>query len=86
MRQHLARVRFRKRSRCWKNCGPEPGDCRQFGAAKGAAEKAVGRKLSILFDCVWYFARGDAEDFFERRKIEFLNALGRSEFYKRLFA
>ena len=43
-------------------------------------------KLSILFDCVWYFARGDAEDFFERRKIEFLNALGRSEFHHRLFA
>ena len=43
-------------------------------------------KLSILFDCVWYFARGDAEDFFERRKIEFLNALGRSEFRNRLFA
>src|ERR1017187_4225307 len=42
-------------------------------------------KLSILFDCVWYFARGDAEDFFERRKIEFLNALGRSEFRNRLF-
>jgi Ser/Thr protein kinase RdoA (MazF antagonist) len=42
-------------------------------------------KLSILIDCVWYFARGDAEDFFERRKIEFLNALGRTEFYNRLF-
>lgn len=43
-------------------------------------------KLSILFDCVWYFARGDAGDFYERRKIEFLKALGRSEFYNRLFA
>ncbi len=43
-------------------------------------------KLSILFDCIWRFQRGDAEDFFEKRKIEFLNALGRSEFYNRLFA
>jgi Ser/Thr protein kinase RdoA (MazF antagonist) len=43
-------------------------------------------KLSILFDCVWRFARGDAGDFYERRKIEFLNALGRSEFRNRLFA
>jgi Ser/Thr protein kinase RdoA (MazF antagonist) len=33
-------------------------------------------KLSILFDCVWYFGRGDADDFYEKRKIEFLNNLG----------
>jgi Ser/Thr protein kinase RdoA (MazF antagonist) len=43
-------------------------------------------KLSILFDCIWRFARGDAEGFFERRKIESLNALGRSEFRNRVFA
>lgn len=43
-------------------------------------------KLSILFDCIWRFQRGDAEDFFEKRKIEFLNALGRREFRHRLFA
>ncbi|MCA9923498.1 MAG: phosphotransferase, partial [Anaerolineales bacterium] len=29
-------------------------------------------KLSILFDCVWFFARGDADDFYEKRKIAFL--------------
>ncbi len=38
-------------------------------------------KLSILFDCVWYFERGEAQDFYERRKIEALNDLGRENFY-----
>lgn len=42
-------------------------------------------KLSIMLDCIWYFERGDASDFYEKRKIEYLNALGRDEFYKRLF-
>lgn len=42
-------------------------------------------KLSIMFDCIWYFERGSANDFYEKRKIEYLNALGRKEFYKRLF-
>lgn len=42
-------------------------------------------KLSILFDCVWYFGRGTASDFYEKRKIEFLNAIGREEFYKKMF-
>ncbi len=42
-------------------------------------------KLSILFDCVWYFARGNAEDFYEKRKIDFLNHLGREKFYQELF-
>lgn len=42
-------------------------------------------KLSILIDCVWYFSRGSARDFYEKRKIDFLNQLGREEFYKRLF-
>jgi len=41
--------------------------------------------LSILIDCLWYFSRGAADDFFEKRKIESLQRLGRSEFYKRLF-
>ncbi len=43
-------------------------------------------KLSILFDCVWYFARGEAHDFYEKRKIDHLNAVGRAEFYRALFA
>ncbi|UVI29292.1 homoserine kinase [Paenibacillus spongiae] len=42
-------------------------------------------KLSILFDCVWYFNRGDAADFFEKRKIDFLNRSGRKAFYQELF-
>lgn len=43
-------------------------------------------KLTILFDCLWYFERGDASDFFERRKIEALNQLGRDGFYRQLFS
>lgn len=42
-------------------------------------------KLSILFDCVWYFDRGSAEDFYERRKIDSLNRLGRQAFFEALF-
>jgi len=42
-------------------------------------------KLSILLDCVWYFARGDAQDFYEKRKIDYLNAVGRAGFYQALF-
>ena len=42
-------------------------------------------KLSVLFDCIWYFARGEVADFFERRKIDALNRLGREQFYEALF-
>ena len=42
-------------------------------------------KLSILFDCVWYFDRGDSGNFRERRKIEALNRLGRNRFIDALF-
>jgi homoserine kinase len=42
-------------------------------------------KLSILFDCIWYFGRGRADDFYERRKIESLNALGREKYTEALF-
>ncbi len=42
-------------------------------------------KLSILFDCVWYFGRGSADDFKEKRKIEALNSLGRQKFFDALF-
>lgn len=42
-------------------------------------------KLGILTDCIWYYARGNADDFFERRKISALNKMGREEFYNRLF-
>jgi hypothetical protein len=42
-------------------------------------------KLSILIDCVWYFERGNSTDFYEKRKIDFLNSVGRDSFYKRIF-
>ncbi|RAP78454.1 homoserine kinase [Paenibacillus montanisoli] len=42
-------------------------------------------KLSILIDCIWYFERGDASDFYERRKIDFLNQLGRKGFSRKIF-
>lgn len=42
-------------------------------------------KLSIMIDCLWYFERGDAKDFYERRKIEYLNSLGRKKFYNQIF-
>ena len=43
-------------------------------------------KFSILMDCIWYLERGDAKDFFEKRKIGYLDKLGRQNFYKELFA
>jgi hypothetical protein len=42
-------------------------------------------KLSVLIDCLWYFRRGKAEDFFEKRKIDALNNLGREKFFGNLF-
>lgn len=42
-------------------------------------------KLSVLIDCLWYFERGAAIDFFERRKIDALNRLGREVFYQQVF-
>lgn len=42
-------------------------------------------KLSILFDCIWYFERGDADDFREKRKVDYLNDLGRDKFYAEMF-
>jgi Ser/Thr protein kinase RdoA (MazF antagonist) len=42
-------------------------------------------KLSVLIDCVWYFARGEFPDFYEKRKIDHLNGVGRAQFYEELF-
>lgn len=42
-------------------------------------------KLSIMFDCIWYFKRGNANDFYEKRKIEYLDSIGRRGFYNKLF-
>ena len=43
-------------------------------------------KLMVFTDCIWFYARGVAEDFFERRKIHYLNQLGREGFYQQLFS
>ncbi len=42
-------------------------------------------KLATLIDCLWYFARGDVDHFYERRKIECLDGLGRETFCHELF-
>ncbi len=42
-------------------------------------------KLSILFDCIWFFDRGSATDFREKRKIDALTNLGRQRFFAELF-
>ncbi|MGI5894050.1 MAG: phosphotransferase [Candidatus Merdivicinus sp.] len=42
-------------------------------------------KLGILVDCIWYFERGEWQDFYERRKIEALDAYGRDHFYQSVF-
>lgn len=42
-------------------------------------------KLGILFDCVWFFNRGSAADFYEKRKIDALTNLGRQNFFTELF-
>ena len=42
-------------------------------------------KLAILIDCIWFFDRGHADAFYERRKIECLDLLGRDEFATRIF-
>jgi len=42
-------------------------------------------KLTVMIDCLWRFERGNADDFYEKRKIDYLDALGSKEFYNRLF-
>lgn len=42
-------------------------------------------KLSLFMDCIWYFKRGNANDFFEKRKIDSLNNLGRENFCRKIF-
>ena len=42
-------------------------------------------KLGILVDCIWYFDRGTLPDFFEKRKLDALDRLGRDEFNRRLW-
>ncbi len=42
-------------------------------------------KLQILFDGIWFFDRGQADDFYERQKIAYLDNLGREDYYHALF-
>lgn len=42
-------------------------------------------KLSILIDCIWYFERGNAKDFYEKRKIDALNKLRREGSFREIF-
>ena len=43
------------------------------------------QKLVAFVDCIWFFDRGDASRFFERQKIDSMNALGRERFCAELF-
>jgi homoserine kinase type II len=43
-------------------------------------------KLCIFIDCVWFFERGEIEDFYEKRKIDYLDHIGRKKFYEELFS
>jgi hypothetical protein len=43
-------------------------------------------KLSILFDCAWYFGRGEVEDFYECSKLRYLDEVGPRNFYDLLFS
>ncbi len=42
-------------------------------------------KMLIMIDCLWYYKRGKASNFFEKRKIEYLDNLGREKFYQKVF-
>jgi len=43
-------------------------------------------KLQILVDCLWFFERGGAADFREKRKVDYLNSIGRDGFSGRMFS
>jgi Ser/Thr protein kinase RdoA (MazF antagonist) len=43
-------------------------------------------KLSNLFDCIWFFGRGSFADFYEKRKIDHLDQLGRHGYRAALFS
>jgi len=42
-------------------------------------------KLVILIDCLWFYERGEAHDFYEKRQIDALDRLGRDRFHQALF-
>lgn len=41
-------------------------------------------RLAILIDCLWFFGRGDG-DFFEKRKLDALERIGRENFRRAVF-
>lgn len=43
-------------------------------------------KMQILIDCIWFFNRGEGDNFYEKKKIDYLNSMGREEFYMKLFS
>jgi homoserine kinase type II len=79
---------------------PYPSDMLDFSKARSVVQQYMQHrqlasieqqhvydvyKLSILFDCVWYFHRGSGDDFYEKHKIDALNRLGRQAFFDELF-
>ena len=42
-------------------------------------------KLQILIEYIWFFVRGNTEDFYGKRKIDYLNNMGREKFYCEFF-
>lgn len=42
-------------------------------------------KLAILIDCIWFFDRDTVEACYEKRKIDYLNRLGRDSYLAALF-
>ncbi|MCB9458567.1 MAG: homoserine kinase [Anaerolineaceae bacterium] len=42
-------------------------------------------KLQIFFDGIWFYARGEVDDFYEKRKVAYLDSVGRDVYYRALF-
>ena len=42
-------------------------------------------QMLVFVDCLWFYARGDAADFYERRKINCFKVLGREAFQRAVF-
>lgn len=61
----------------------EYGRCRRLSAAETESVFDVF-KLGILLDAVWYFDRAGTDSFYEKRKLEYLDGLGRQRFRESL--
>lgn len=42
-------------------------------------------KLQIFIDGIWFYARGEVDDFYEKQKVEYLDSFGRDAYYRALF-